>query len=133
MLGLKWRSDAPPPRVVPLARDAYMAGLVEAEQAWRWIEQAGAWAHAIFPTYEAYLLNLRLGHAYWSNDFEQVLARRRLIEGFVQAKPRERWPMHDIGWAGDTDPAVLPPAVRGGLPPVAPPAPLGAGGGPMLN
>lgn len=58
-------------RISIIARGAYGAGLIEADEAWRDIARASAWARTIFATRDDYFRNVRLGYAFWSQDYEQ--------------------------------------------------------------
>lgn len=102
-------------RVVPMARLAFMAGLISEDEAWRDILKACHWLHGIFPDLESYLQNLRLGHAYWCNSFEKCTERKKACDGFLAGEPN-RIPMRDLKWDLVND-VSFPTPVRQGLPP----------------
>ncbi|MEL7305603.1 MAG: DUF1266 domain-containing protein [Myxococcota bacterium] len=98
-------------RVIPLSRDAFLAGLVPEAEAWDNILRASRWSHAMFDNLDDFHFNLRLGHAFWSDDYAQVRERRETIEAYMARNPK--WPIDTIPWTCRS-PDVLPNHVRDG-------------------
>ncbi|ACY14608.1 DUF1266 domain-containing protein [Haliangium ochraceum] len=73
-------------RVVPLARKAFMAGLFDEAQAWDAILSASRPAHALFASVEDFYENYRIGHAFWSNDYQGARTRAERIDAFLQSQ-----------------------------------------------
>lgn len=83
-------------RAIRLARDAFMAGLISEEDAWADILSLSALVHTLFGSLEEYHENLRLGHAFWSNDLQAVNERREVLEAFLS--PSFRCPAAALPW-----------------------------------
>ena len=98
-------------RIVRISRDAYAAGLVSEDEAWTTIYRASDWIHAIFPSLEEFQLNLRLGHAFWCNNLQQINERKRNLDAFFANDPPR--PVRDAPWVqADVE---LPPYVLDGF------------------
>ena len=82
-------------RVFPMARNAYMAGYISEQQAWQDMEKSANLIYSLFDTEEAYFNNLRLGHAYWSNNFEKTQNRREMWQIYQQ---HCNWPVRGMPW-----------------------------------
>ena len=99
-------------RVIPLSRNAYMAGLISEEVAWENILLVSDWIHALFDDLNAYHANLLLGYAYWCNHFAAVQSRKTILEIFERnVYPR---PIRDVKWKMSPV-SALPPYVLEGL------------------
>ena len=82
-------------RVFPMARHAYMAGYISEHQAWQDMEKAANLIYALFDSEEAYFDNLRLGHAYWSQNFEKTQNRHEMWLIYQQ---HCNWPVRGLPW-----------------------------------
>ncbi|GAA6142101.1 DUF1266 domain-containing protein [Hydrogenophaga sp. 5NK40-0174] len=69
-------------RIFPMTRGAYIADLITEDEAWATLLQVSEWIHALFGDLASYHRNLRIGHAYWSNNFADVQARMKTLEAF---------------------------------------------------
>jgi len=99
-------------RVIPLSRNAYMAGLIPEALAWQHMLTVSAWVHALFDDLPSYHRNLRVGHAYWCNKFADVQERKAVLETFEKNTfPR---PIREVAWRRHPK-DVLPMAVLRGL------------------
>lgn len=113
------RNGAPPElvwgfdlwRALRLSRDAFMAGLISEDEAWKNILTASAWIHTLFPSLDAFHDNLRLGHAFWSNDLQKVNERKQVLETYTNNAHRR--PILDLPWTPAA--ADLPAHVRDGF------------------
>lgn len=83
-------------RVIPLSRNAFMAGLVNEADAWANILRASAIVHALFEDLQSYHRNLRIGHAFWCDDYAAARTRRERLEAFERNEPRR--PIRDVPW-----------------------------------
>lgn len=97
-------------RVIPLSRNAFMAGLIPEEVAWENILTVSKWAHALFDNLPSYHRNLRVGHAYWSNNYAMTQARKAVLDTFEKSA----LPIREVAWRR-YDSSVLPQAVLDGL------------------
>lgn len=61
-------------RVAGIARAAYAAGLIDADEAWADLTRASEHLRTIFATREEYFRNVLLGYAYWSDDYVNTAA-----------------------------------------------------------
>lgn len=95
-------------RVIPLSRNAFMAGLVTEQQAWSHILRASAIVHALFDDLQSYHRNLCIGHAFWCDDYAAARARRERLNAFERNEPRR--PIRDVPWTRGTF-ETLPPHV----------------------
>lgn len=101
---LEYRPDGRPPkliwgyeswRLIVISRDAYMAGHITAEEAWKNILQAASYAYELFDDFEDFTNNYRLGNAFWSNSYEVTNERTVAYELFLK---KCDWPMKDLPW-----------------------------------
>ncbi|WP_343746000.1 DUF1266 domain-containing protein [Chitinophaga sp.] len=113
---LEHRSNGRPPkliwgyecwRLIVISRDAYMAGHITAEEAWKNILQAADYVYELFDNFEDFNNNYRLGNAFWSNAYEVSNQRTVAYENF-----REKcdWSMKQLPWPapkGVTLPAAM--------------------------
>lgn len=99
-------------RVIPLSRNAFMAGLATEQEAWANILRASAMIHALFTDLEAYHQNLRIGHAFWCSDYAQTRARRERLDAFMRQDPSR--PIRDLPWTR-RGPDCLPPVLSGAV------------------
>lgn len=83
-------------RIIPLTRNAFMAGLVTEQDAWSHILRASAIVHALFEDLRAYHQNLRIGHAFWCDDYAATRARREVLEAFERNDPPR--PIREVSW-----------------------------------
>lgn len=82
-------------RVIVIARDAYMAGHITADEAWGDMLQAASYVFEMFDDFEDFNNNYRLGNAFWSNAYEVSNERTVAYEKFVQ---NCNWPMAKLSW-----------------------------------
>lgn len=83
-------------RISIIARGAYGAGLIDADEAWRDIALASEWVRTIFPTCEDFFRNVHLGYAYWSEDYTQIHAFGVAVRDALTN--REGWPVLAQEW-----------------------------------
>ncbi len=83
-------------RALRMSRDAYTAAIISEEEAWETILKASRWMHTIFSDLADYQLNLRLGHAFWSNDLAQVNERKRVLDSFWDNEAKR--PIRELPW-----------------------------------
>ena len=99
-------------RIIPLCRDAFMAGFVTEEEAWAPILETSRWLHALFNSLEEYHKNLCVGYAYWSTDYASVQRRIEVLTEFEKNIPYR--PIRELSW--DKQPmSVLPENILMGL------------------
>ncbi|MCW3157741.1 DUF1266 domain-containing protein [Micropruina sonneratiae] len=97
-------------RISIIARGAYGAGLIEADEAWRDMAAASAMVRTIFASREEYYRNVRLGFAFWSQDYESSHTfGRACLAALANA---EGWPVLAQPWLPGE--AELPPQVWNG-------------------
>ncbi|WP_440110991.1 DUF1266 domain-containing protein [Acidovorax sp. BL-A-41-H1] len=97
-------------RVIPLSRNAFMAGLIPEEVAWENILTVSSWTHALFDSLPAYHRNLRVGHAFWSNNYAMGQARKTVLDTFENSS----LPIRKVKWRS-IDSGLLPRYVLDGL------------------
>jgi hypothetical protein len=104
LVSSRFEDDCPPRliwawdwwRVIPLSRNAFMAGLIPEELAWENILTVSNWVHALFDDLPSYHRNLRVGHAYWSNNFAAAQSRKTVLDTYEKnTYPR---PIRDVAW-----------------------------------
>ncbi|QNL51994.1 DUF1266 domain-containing protein [Olivibacter sp. SDN3] len=82
-------------RVIPMSRDAFMAGYIKEEEAWTNILKASDLVYHLFDSFEDFFDNFRLGNAYWSNDLETTRLRQQMWELYQQ---KCNWAERDLPW-----------------------------------
>lgn len=97
-------------RVVVISRDAYMAGHITAEEAWKNMLQAADYVFELFDSFEDFNNNYRLGNAFWSNAYEISNERTEAYEAF---RDKCDWPMKQLPWPAPKG-VKLPPAMATG-------------------
>ena len=98
-------------RVIPMARNAYMAGYISEEEAWKDLLRAADLVYYLFDSFEAFYDNYRLGNAYWSNDLETTSRRLQMWELY---QARCNWPERNLPWRNEGTPDV-PEEMRTGF------------------
>ncbi|GAA3523138.1 DUF1266 domain-containing protein [Aquimarina addita] len=82
-------------RVIPMSRDAFMAGYITEEEAWKEILRASGLIYYLFDSHEDFYNNYRLGNAYWSNDFKTTSER---IDRWCYFDKHCDWPLRHLAW-----------------------------------
>ncbi|QJB31733.1 DUF1266 domain-containing protein [Chitinophaga oryzae] len=82
-------------RLIVISRDAYMAGHITAEEAWKNILQAADYVYELFDDFTDFCNNYRLGNAFWSNSFEVTNERTVAYEKYLAQCD---WPMKHLPW-----------------------------------
>ena len=95
-------------RIIELSRTSFMAGLIDEETAWKNILQSSAYIHALFDDMDDYYNNFRLGHAYWSDDFQLTSQK---LKGHKAYNTECDWPIKQIAWRKN-DNSVLPEVIQ---------------------
>lgn len=90
-------------RVIPMAQNAFMAGLITEDEAWHDILKAAGLSYFLFNSYEDFFDNYRLGHAYWSDNLEQTRSRLDMWKLYVE---KCDWPEKHLDWSSDLIPAI---------------------------
>ncbi len=98
-------------RVFPMTRGAYIADLITEEEAWATMLQVSDWIHALYGDLHSYHRNLRIGHAYWSNNFAVVQARKKVLDTYEANA--NRLAILEVPWTSRPL-SVLPDYVTGG-------------------
>lgn len=88
-------------RVIPMSRDAFMAGYISEEEAWSKILKASELIYYLFDSHEEFYDNYRLGNAFWSNDFNTTSKR---IEMWNYFDKNCKWKIRDLEWKSQTTP-----------------------------
>lgn len=101
-------------RVIPLSRNAFMAGLVSEQEAWSHILRASAIVHALFEDLASYHRNLRIGHAFWCDDYAMARARRERLEAFERNEPQR--PISGVPWTRRSVDTLPSQVVSAGVP-----------------
>ncbi|SKA47641.1 Protein of unknown function [Chitinophaga eiseniae] len=117
---LEHRPDGRPPkliwgyecwRLIVISRDAYMAGHITAEEAWKNILQAADYVYELFDDFADFSDNYRLGNAFWSNSYEVTNERTVAYENFLTQCD---WPMKHLSWPASKG-VQLPEAMATGF------------------
>lgn len=82
-------------RVIPMSRWAFMSGYISEGEAWSHILKASELIYFLFDSHEDYYDNYRVGHAFWSNNFEACTDR---LEKWKNFKERCDWPSKNLEW-----------------------------------
>lgn len=82
-------------RGIVMSRNAFSAGLISEEQAWTDLLKTADLVYEIFPSFDAFYTNYRIGNAFWSNNAE--MAKFRLTQ-FDCYKKYCRWPIAQLRW-----------------------------------
>ncbi len=90
-------------RVIPMSREAFMAGYIPEEEAWKNILRASALIHYLFDSFDSFYDNVRLGNAYWSNDLKTTTKRLEMKKLYDE---RCDWPQRDLPWSSDLMPDI---------------------------
>lgn len=90
-------------RVIPMSREAFMAGYISEEEAWQHILRASALIYYLFESFESFYDNLRLGNAYWSNDLKTTTKR---LEMWKLYERECDWPQRGLPWISDSRPEL---------------------------
>ena len=106
---LLWEFDLH--RAAVLSRHAFMAGYISEEEAWVELLKTVQIVHEIFPDYDAFYTNYRLGHAYWSRDYEQIKGRLKSFRCYQQDC---QWPIRQLAWP-QSGKIILPEEICTGL------------------
>jgi hypothetical protein len=81
-------------RTAALTSIAYMAGLLDESAAWDALERCADAIYAMFPAEEDYLINCRIGHAFWANSAGAAMERKRAYDAYLSSD----WPMRRREW-----------------------------------
>lgn len=90
-------------RVLPMSRNAYMAGYISEEEAWEHILRASELAYYLFDSYESFYDNYRLGNAYWSNNLDTTSNRLQKWKLYEQNCD---WEERNISWTYSEAPVI---------------------------
>jgi len=90
-------------RVIPMSREAFMAGYISEAEAWTNILRASDLIHYLFDSFESFYDNLRLGNAYWSNDLK--ITTRRLDMWKLYDKECN-WQQRQLPWSAGHHPDI---------------------------
>lgn len=90
-------------RVIPMSREAFMAGYISEADAWNNILTASDLIYYLFDSFESFYDNLRLGNAYWSNDLK-VTAKR--LDMWKLYDKECNWPQRNLPWAITQTPRI---------------------------
>ncbi|WP_405206393.1 DUF1266 domain-containing protein [Aquimarina sp. LLG6339-5] len=82
-------------RVIPMSRWAFMAGYISENEAWKNILKASELIYYLFDSHEDYYDNYRVGHAFWSNNFEACTDR---LQKWTYFKEKCDWPANNLAW-----------------------------------
>lgn len=82
-------------RIIPMSRNAFMAGYINEEVAWTNILKASKCIYYLFDNHEDFYTNYRLGHAFWSNDFNATTDRLNKWNFFNENCD---WPIRNLAW-----------------------------------
>ncbi len=93
-------------RVLPMCRDAFMAKLCSEEEAWRHILEASRRVHGLFEDLAAYHRNLRIGHAFWSNELARVQERAKVLAAYERDEPPR--PIRQVAWKRESPDSLHP-------------------------
>ena len=88
-------------RIIPMSRNAYMAGYISEEEAWKDILKAADLVYYLFDSFEAFYDNYRLGNAYWSNDLETTTRRQEM---WALYESKCDWPERNLPWRSERTP-----------------------------
>lgn len=90
-------------RVIPMSREAFMAGYITEADAWSNILKASDLVYYLFDSFESFYDNLRLGNAYWSNDLK-VTAKRH--EMWALYEKECDWSQRNLPWTFEQTPEI---------------------------
>lgn len=97
-------------RAVVVARNAFMAGHITADEAWHDMLLAADYAFELFDSFEDFNNNYRLGNAFWSNSYDVTSEKIKYYNLF---KEECKWPMAQLPWPAPKG-VKLPPAMANG-------------------
>lgn len=83
-------------RIIPISRDAFMAGYITEEEAWKNILKASDIIYYLFDNHNDFYDNYRLGNAYWSNDLNITMDR---LERWKEFDEKCDWPLRKLPWS----------------------------------
>lgn len=84
-------------RAIGISRWSFECGFIDEETAWENILQASSYAHTIYDDLDEFLIGMRVGHAYWCNDFKDALERRDSVDRYLN--PVWEHGVHKAGWS----------------------------------
>ncbi|MGV3762611.1 DUF1266 domain-containing protein [Parapedobacter sp.] len=90
-------------RIIPISREAFMAGYISEAEAWTHILRASDLIHYLFDSFESFYDNLRLGNAYWSNDLKVTTKRLAMWKLYEKEC---NWPQRTLPWAAPRRPEI---------------------------
>jgi len=90
-------------RVIPMSREAFMAGYISEADAWANILKASDLIYYLFDSFESFYDNLRLGNAYWSNDLKVTSKRHEMWKRYDRECD---WPQRNLPWAAEETPGI---------------------------
>jgi len=99
---LLWGADSQ--RVISIVRMAHLADHIDAPTAWRLIERAAEPAAGLFPSWDAYWANVRVGIAFFTDRLEAV----QDFDASSEAFRRSEWPAARAAFPSRAVPAWLP-------------------------
>lgn len=83
-------------RAIGITRQSYECGFIDEDLAWKNILLVSDYSHTLYESLEEFFFGIRIGHAYWCNDFKKVLERKETLENFMS--PRYKHRIHKVGW-----------------------------------
>ncbi len=98
-------------RIIPMSREAFMAGYITEAEAWTNILKASDLIYYLFDNFESFYDNLRLGNAYWSNDLKVTTKRHEMWKLYDKECD---WPQRNLPWAVEQTPEI-PDGMRTGF------------------
>lgn len=90
-------------RVIPMSREAFMAGYIAETDAWNNILKASNLIYYLFDSFESFYDNLRLGNAYWSNDLKVTTKRHEMWKLYDKECD---WPQRNLPWTIEQKPEI---------------------------
>lgn len=98
-------------RAITLSSGAFMCGFISEKEAWEKIYKVSDISYCLFDSIEDFLTNMRMGHAYWSNDEKTSYERKLQVTYYLNpAKGTERL-VHTVGWTKPKN-IVLPDSMQ---------------------
>ena len=85
-------------RAILLSAAAFECGFINEEKAWKQIYNVSNISHYLFDNIEDFYTNIRLGHAFWCDDQEQITKRAANINAFLNPKKGTKRLVHNVPW-----------------------------------
>jgi len=85
-------------RAILLSTGAFECGFIDEKKAWEQIYLVSDISHYLFDNIEDFYKNIRLGHAFWCNDYSIANYRTNQINSFLNPKKGTERLVHNIPW-----------------------------------